>query len=54
MRSRRGAIATAILALLCHGLIANAVRETKFYDLLGVAPDADERTIQKAYRRQAM
>jgi hypothetical protein len=30
------------------------VRETKFYDLLGVAPDADEATIKKGYRRQAL
>ena len=31
-----------------------AVRETKFYDVLGVAPDADDRTIKKAYRREAL
>lgn len=33
---------------------ATAVRETKFYDLLGVAQDADDATIKKAYRRQAL
>ncbi|KAI3429290.1 hypothetical protein D9Q98_005386 [Chlorella vulgaris] len=31
-----------------------AVRETKYYDYLGISPDADDRTIQKAYRRAAL
>lgn len=29
------------------------VRDTKLYDLLGVAPDADERTLKKAYMQKA-
>lgn len=41
-----------LLALLLA--LTSAVRETKFYDILGVAPDADEATIKKAYRRQAL
>ena len=39
---------------LCLLLGVQAVRETKFYDALGVAPDADDATIKKAYRRQAL
>lgn len=31
-----------------------AVRDGKYYDILGVAQDADEPTIKKAYRKQAM
>ena len=31
-----------------------SVRESKYYNLLGVAHDADEPTIKKAYRKQAM
>lgn len=34
--------------------VCTAVRDMKYYDLLGIAPDADERTIQKAYRRAAL
>ena len=45
---------------LCSSLLllllaaARAVRDTKYYDVLGVAPDADDKTIQKAYRRAAL
>jgi hypothetical protein len=43
------------LLLLSASLIGcYAVRETKFYDVLGVSPDADERTIKKAYKKQAL
>ncbi|KFM25328.1 Putative protein disulfide-isomerase [Auxenochlorella protothecoides] len=41
-----------LLLILAPSVLA--VRDSKYYDLLGVATDADERTIQKAYRRQAM
>jgi hypothetical protein len=44
----RAAVLAAVVAA------AAGVRETKFYDALGVAPDADEATIKKAYRRQAL
>ena len=42
-----------IVGLVAVSWVA-AVRETKYYDLLGVAQDADEATIKKAYRKQAM
>lgn len=45
-------LSLAVLFLLAA--LAAAVRETAFYDLLGVAPDADDATIKKAYRRQAL
>lgn len=48
----RAATTLALLLLAAAG--AAGVRETKYYDSLGVAPDADEKTIQKAYRRAAL
>eukprot|EP01025_Chloroclados_australasicus_P038787 TRINITY_DN4005_c0_g1_i4.p1 TRINITY_DN4005_c0_g1~~TRINITY_DN4005_c0_g1_i4.p1 ORF type:complete len:470 (-),score=80.65 TRINITY_DN4005_c0_g1_i4:246-1655(-) len=39
--------------LLC-GNAVQCVRDTKFYDILQISPDADETTIKKAYRKQAM
>lgn len=48
---RPALLAAAVLLL---SLAAQAVRETRFYDLLGVSADADEATIKKAYRRQAL
>lgn len=44
----RAAVLLAILAA------ARAVRDAKYYDVLGVDPDASEATIKKAYRRQAL
>lgn len=44
----------ALVVFLVFFVGTRAVRDTKFYDLLGVAPDADEPTIKKAYRRQAL
>ena len=50
---KRGLLLVGVLlALIAVGVAA--VRDTKFYDLLGIAPDADEATIKKAYRRQAL
>ena len=43
--------AAVLLALLA---VARAVRESKYYDVLGVDPDASEASIKKAYRRQAL
>ncbi|PSC75035.1 domain containing [Micractinium conductrix] len=55
---RRTAAAAATRCLLLPLLLlaagAAAVRDTKYYEHLGVSPDADDRTIQKAYRRQAL
>lgn len=49
-------VKTYILFLAAHCLLlgVHGVRETKFYDALGVDPGADEATIKKAYRRQAL
>ena len=49
---RLAALSSLLLLFLVS--LAQAVRETAFYDLLGVAPDADDATIKKAYRRQAL
>ena len=53
-RDARGAAAAALL-LCCAALATvHAARETGLYDALGISPDADEATIKKAYRRQAL
>ncbi|KAL3131807.1 hypothetical protein ABBQ38_007523 [Trebouxia sp. C0009 RCD-2024] len=44
------ALTSLFLAVSCVA----AVRDSKYYDLLGVAHDADEPTIKKAYRKQAL
>ena len=49
----QGLLAIFLLASL-HALCEAAVRETKFYDVLGVPPDADEGLIKKAYRKAAL
>ena len=41
-----------VLLLLVPGL--HAVRESKYYRILGISEDADEQTIKKAYRKAAM
>lgn len=53
-RRRPRSLALTLACLLACLALALGVRETKFYDTLGVAPDADEATIKKAYRRQAL
>jgi DnaJ-domain-containing protein 1 len=44
----------ATLCLLLLAGTAAAVRDTKYYEVLGLSPDADDQTIKKAYRRQAL
>ena len=46
--------AIVLVLLLCVVETIVGVRDSKYYDLLGVAPDADEATIKKGYRRQAL
>jgi hypothetical protein len=48
------AILCAVAFLLLFSSSCLAVRETKFYDILGVSPDADDRTLKKAYKKQAL
>lgn len=47
-------LSVASLALLLFLAVVLCVRDSKFYDLLGVSSDADDATIKKAYRKQAM
>lgn len=35
-------------------LATEAVKDLKFYKILGISEDADEQTIKKAYRKAAM
>jgi len=50
----RGVAALLLAAAVIAAVPAGAVQSTKFYDMLGVAPDADTATIKKAYRRAAL
>ena len=50
----RRVVTLALSALFVAVAGVAAVRDSKYYDLLGVAQDADEPTIKKAYRKQAM
>jgi preprotein translocase subunit Sec63 len=54
MRRVLKALSTCLLLLLLQVARSWAVRETKFYDILGVKPDADDDTIKKAYRKAAL
>ncbi len=55
MRSFRSIkFAFSVLFVVLNLSCVTSVRESKYYDLLGVAHDADEPTIKKAYRKQAM
>ncbi len=42
------------VVLLVLQQVAVAGRGRKYYDILGVDPSADENTIKKAYRKQAL
>jgi hypothetical protein len=43
-----------LFVILVQALSCWAVRETRFYKLLGVAPDAAEDAIKKGYRKAAL
>jgi curved DNA-binding protein CbpA len=43
-----------LLVFLAAIISASAVRSTKYYDVLGISPDADDRTIKKGYKKMAL
>ena len=47
-------LGSLLILTCCLTSAVLAVRDTKFYDVLGIAPDASEAVIKKAYRKQAM
>ena len=53
MLQRRARPLALLCLLLALGLCA-AVKDTKFYKALDIDPDADEATIKRAYKKQAM
>jgi preprotein translocase subunit Sec63 len=52
MRRSVAALAVLLLAALAH--LTSAVRDMKFYKTLGVAADASDAEIKKAYRKAAL
>ena len=44
----------AFFVLLCHARGSSAVKDTKYYKALDVDTSADDATIKKAYRKQAL
>lgn len=47
-------LAVALLSLFGSAMPAGAVRDSKYYDVLGVPVDADDRTIKRGYKKQAL
>ena len=47
---------TLLLAVLFSvaGTYVLGVKEMKFYNILGIAEDADEKTIKRAYKKQGL
>lgn len=46
--------ALLLISILLHAPACLCVRDTKFYDILGISSDADDRTLKKAYKKQAL
>lgn len=42
------------LLFFCMLALSAAVRDSKYYKVLGISEDADEATIKKAYRKAAL
>lgn len=47
-------IKIVIALLLALATCAQSVRDDRFYRVLGISTDADDRTIKKAYKKQAL
>ena len=51
---RRFAFLLFACLFVCDLLTGLAVKDLKFYKTLDISPDADEQTIKKAYKKQAL
>lgn len=47
-------LAVVTCCMLLLPAVVEGVRDKKFYDILGVPEDADDRIIKKAYKKQAL
>ena len=48
-----GHVMIILLTIFCLASVG-AVKDMKYYKILGISEDADEQTVKKAYRKAAM